>query len=64
MQKYLQATKSQQQRCLKVTIHKLEDKSKKCLFIGYSEESKTYRLFDLEKDIVTNVDIIFDENNI
>lgn len=41
---------------------KLDDKSKKCIFLGYSEESKAYRLYDVEdKKIVTSRDVVFNE---
>jgi hypothetical protein len=41
---------------------KLEDKSYKCVFLGVSEESKAYRLYDPEsKKIVTSRDVIFAE---
>ena len=42
---------------------KLEDKSHKCVFLGVSEESKAYRLYDPEsKQIITSRDVIFAEN--
>jgi len=41
---------------------KLDPKSRKCLFLGYFEGSKAYRLFDLEtKRIVKSRDVIFSE---
>jgi len=41
---------------------KLEDKSHKCVFLGVSEESKAYRLYDPEsKQIITSRDVIFAE---
>ncbi|GJU26156.1 retrovirus-related pol polyprotein from transposon TNT 1-94 [Tanacetum coccineum] len=41
---------------------KLDDKSKKCVFIGVSEESKAYRLYDLvSKRIIVSRDVVFDE---
>ena len=44
---------------------KLEDKSYKCVFLGVSEESKAYRLYDPEsKKIVTSRDVIFVEEEI
>ena len=43
---------------------KLYDKAEKCVFIGVSETSKAYKLFNpLTKKIVTNRDAIFDEDN-
>lgn len=42
---------------------KLDNKSFKCVFLGVSEESKAYRLFDPEtKRVVTGRDVIFEEN--
>nr|GEV91182.1 hypothetical protein [Tanacetum cinerariifolium] len=41
---------------------KLDDKSKKCVFIGVSEESKAHRLYDpVSKKIIVSRDIVFDE---
>ncbi|GJS93537.1 retrovirus-related pol polyprotein from transposon TNT 1-94 [Tanacetum coccineum] len=41
---------------------KLDDKSKKCVFIGVSEESKAYRLYDpVSKRIIVRRDVVFDE---
>ncbi|GJR46733.1 retrovirus-related pol polyprotein from transposon TNT 1-94 [Tanacetum coccineum] len=41
---------------------KLDDKSKKCVFIGVSEESKAYRLYDLvSKRIIVSRDVVFDK---
>lgn len=43
---------------------KLDDKSEKCVFLGVSEASKTYKLFNpLTKKVVTSRDVIFDEEN-
>ncbi len=43
--------------------HKLDQKSKKYIFVGYSLNSKPYRLFDPEtKSIVISRDVKFDEN--
>ncbi|XP_075083995.1 uncharacterized protein LOC142167821 [Nicotiana tabacum] len=43
---------------------KLDDKSEKCVFLGVSEASKAYKLFNpLTKKVVTSRDIIFDEEN-
>ena len=42
---------------------KLDDKSKKCVFLGVSEESKAWRLYDpVTKKIVISKDVIFDED--
>jgi hypothetical protein len=44
---------------------KLEEKSQKCVFLGVSEESKAYTLFDPEsKQIITSRDVIFAEEEI
>lgn len=43
---------------------KLDDKAEKCVFLGVSEASKAYKLFNpLTKKIVTSRDIVFDEGN-
>jgi hypothetical protein len=44
----------------KEKITKLENKSMKCIFIGYSDEKKGYRLLSDGKFIVS-IDVIFDE---
>jgi len=42
---------------------KLDDKSKKCVFLGVSEESKAWRLYDpVMKKIVISKDVVFDED--
>lgn len=42
---------------------KLDDKSYKCVFLGMSEESKAYRLFDpIAKKVVLSKDVVFEEN--
>jgi len=42
--------------------HKLEAKSRKCIFIGYSTELNAYKLYDpLYKKMVINRDVICDE---
>jgi hypothetical protein len=44
---------------------KLDAKSKAGIFLGYSEETKRYRLWIPEKQqVVTNRDVIFDENKL
>lgn len=41
---------------------KLESKTKRCLFLGYDEQSKVYRVFDPEKrKVILSKDIICDE---
>nr|GFD09082.1 retrovirus-related Pol polyprotein from transposon TNT 1-94 [Tanacetum cinerariifolium] len=41
---------------------KLDDKSKKCVFLGVSEESKAYRLYDpVSNKIIVSRDVVFDE---
>ena len=41
---------------------KLENKSYKCVLLGYNDESKAYRLFDpITKKIVINRDVVFNE---
>ncbi|PNX60579.1 cysteine-rich receptor-like protein kinase 25-like protein, partial [Trifolium pratense] len=42
---------------------KLDDKSKKCVLLGVSEESKAYKLYDpIEKKIIISRDVIFEES--
>lgn len=42
---------------------KLDDKSKKCIFLGVIDESKAWRLYDpTMKKIVINKDVVFDED--
>lgn len=44
--------------------HKLDDKSVKCVFVGYSDETKGYRLYNPKnKDLIINCDVIFNEND-
>ena len=43
---------------------KLDDKSRKLIFVGYSKETKGYRLFDpITKKLDVSRDVVFDENN-
>ena len=43
---------------------KLDAKSHVCIMMGYSKESKSYRLFDLVKQqIIINRNVIFDDNS-
>lgn len=42
--------------------HKLEEKSAKGVFLGYSSQSKGYRVFNLKsQQLVTSRDVVFDE---
>lgn len=44
--------------------NKLDDKSEKCIFIGYSERSKAYKLYNpVTKQIVISRDVQFDEDS-
>lgn len=44
---------------------KLDSKSKECIFVGYSEDSKAYRLYDpANRSIVTSRDVVFFETEI
>ena len=41
---------------------KLDDKSEKCIFVGYSENSKAYRLYNpILKKVIINRDMHFNE---
>ena len=41
---------------------KLDDKSETCIFIGHSEDSKAYRLYNpISKKMITSRDLIFKE---
>lgn len=43
---------------------KLDDKSRLCVFLGVSHESKAYRMYDpMSKKIVVSKDVVFEENN-
>ena len=43
---------------------KLDDRGEKCVFLGVSEVSKAYKLYNpLTKKIVTSRDVVFDEEN-
>lgn len=48
----------------KETRSKLDHKSKKCIFIGYDEQSKAYRLFNpiTKKVIVMSRDVVFKDD--
>jgi hypothetical protein len=44
---------------------KLDDRGEKCIFLGYSEESKAYKLYNpLTKKSVVSRDVIFDEESV
>ena len=41
---------------------KLDDKSKKCVLLGVSHESKEYQLFDpINKRVLISKDVVFEE---
>jgi hypothetical protein len=41
---------------------KLDSKSLKCIFLGYSQESKTYKLWDVDKNqVVMSRNVLFNE---
>lgn len=41
---------------------KLDEKSKKCIFVGYSETSKAYKLYNpITKKIIISKDVKFNE---
>lgn len=43
---------------------KLDDKGEKCIFLGVSEHSKAYKLYNpITKMIVISLVVIFDEEN-
>ena len=43
---------------------KLDDKSEKCIFIGYSEESNAYRLYNpISKKLIIRRDVKFEEED-
>ena len=45
------------------TRRKLDDKSEKCIFIGYDEPSKAYRLFNpITKKVIVSRDVVFKED--
>ena len=47
------------------TRTKLDDKGEKCIFLGVSDFSKAYKLYNpITKKIVINRDVIFDEENL
>ena len=47
----------------KEKISKLDDKTQKGIFMGYSSQSKGYRIYSIEdKKLIISRDIEFDEN--
>ena len=41
---------------------KLYDKSEKCIFVGYCEASKAYKLYNpIKKKVIVSRDVIFNE---
>lgn len=45
-------------------MKKLDDNSEKCVFLGVSEHSKAYKLFNpFTKKIVISCDVVFDEES-
>lgn len=41
---------------------KLDDKSEKCIFVGYSEQSKSYKLYNpISKKVIVSRDVKFKE---
>jgi hypothetical protein len=48
---------------LKQTRSKLDDKSEKCIFIGYDEQSKASKLFNhIIKKFIVSKDVVFKED--
>jgi len=44
---------------------KPDGRGEKCIFLGYSEESKAYKLYNtLTKKLVVSKDVIFDEESV
>jgi hypothetical protein len=42
---------------------KLDDRSEKCIFLGHSDQSKAYKLYNMvTKKVIINMDIEFNEN--
>jgi hypothetical protein len=49
----------------KQTRSKLDDKSEKCIFIGYDEQSKAYKLFNpIIKKVIVSRDVVFKRKNL
>lgn len=45
-------------------LHKLDEKSERCIFVGYSGESKAYRLYNpISCRIIISQDVIFHESS-
>lgn len=48
----------------KDTRTKLDSHSRKCIFIGYNEESKAYKVYNLvKKHVLINRDVVFKESD-
>ena len=44
-------------------IKKLDKKGQKCIFVGYSEDTKSYKLYDpIERKLIISCDVQFVEN--
>ena len=44
-------------------IKKLDKKGQKCIFVGYSEDTKAYKLYDhVARKVIINLDVQFFEN--
>lgn len=49
--------------CQKEKRKKFDEKGEKCIFIGYSEQSKAYKLYNpITKNVIISKDVIFIEN--
>jgi hypothetical protein len=47
---------------LEAKRRKLDDRGEKCIFVGYNEESKAYKLYNpLTNKVVVSRDVIFSE---
>jgi hypothetical protein len=44
---------------------KFDNKTKKCLFLGYDEQNKMHRMYNLStKKILLNCDVVFEKSKI
>lgn len=49
----------------KDTRTKLDPRSRKCIFVGYSEESKAYKVYDpSRKQVIISKDVVFEETSL